>query len=65
MQIWKCANIKFSETCFMLFDEDKKPFTNANDQTMAYLKSLVAMFKNMDTCSAPTNYIQQYMCCIM
>ena len=52
MQVWKSANIKSSETCFILIDEDKKSFTIANDQRLTYLKSLATMFKSMDIYSA-------------
>ena len=37
----------------MLFVKDRKHFTNANDQRLAYYsESLTTMFKSMDTYSA-------------
>ena len=42
---------KILETCSILFDEDRKSFTNANDQRLACLKPLATIFKNLDTYS--------------
>ena len=48
------------KTFCMLFDEDREPFTNTNDQRFVYLKSLATMFKNMDTYSAANVYLIKF-----
>lgn len=54
MQVWKSTNTKSAETCFILFNENKKPFTNANDQRLTYLNALVTMFQSVDIYPAST-----------
>ena len=52
LRTWECPNIKSPEACWMLFDDDRKPFTNAYDQRLGYLTSSATMFKSMYTESA-------------
>ena len=43
LRMWKCLNIKPPETCYMVFDDDRKPFTNTFEQRLDYLTSLATM----------------------
>ena len=49
--MWKCLNIKSRETCYIVFDDDRKPFTNTFDLRLGYLTPLATMSKSMDTYS--------------
>ena len=51
LRMWKCLNIESPKTCYMVFDDARKPFTNTYDQRLGYLTSLATMFKSMDTYS--------------